>query len=63
MSSRNIAVQKEIYEALDKEKRGPESFTSVIRRLLEQKEGVEELFGAWGGPRPKGQPVPRRGRA
>ena len=48
MSSRNIAVQKAVYEALDREKRAGESFTSVLRRLLEQREGLGELAGAWG---------------
>ena len=48
MSSRNIAVQKAIYDALTKEKRAGESFTSVLRRLLEQREGLGEISGAWG---------------
>jgi len=48
MPSRNIAVQETVYEALMKEKRPGESFTSVLRRLLEQRGGVEELSGAWG---------------
>jgi len=65
MSSRNIAIQREIYEALDKEKRAGESFTSVIRRLLDQKEGLEELVGAWrraSAPHP-GRTHPRGRRA
>jgi len=48
MPSRNIAVQETIYEALEKEKRAGESFTSVLRRLLDQRGGLEELAGAWG---------------
>jgi len=48
MPSRNIAVQETVYEALMKEKRPGESFTSVLRRLLDQRGGVEELAGAWG---------------
>ena len=48
MSSRNIAVQKVVYDALAKEKRPGESFTAVLRRLLDQKEGAQELYGAWG---------------
>jgi len=48
MPSRNIAVQETVYEALLKEKRPGESFTSVLRRLLDQRGGVEELSGAWG---------------
>jgi len=48
MPSRNIAVQKGVYDALTREKRSGESFTSVLRRLLEQREGLEEIIGAWG---------------
>jgi predicted CopG family antitoxin len=48
MSSRNIAVQKSVYDALVQEKREGESFTSVLRRLLDQRGGLEELSGAWG---------------
>jgi len=48
MPSRNIAVQKGVYDALSREKRSGESFTSVLRRLLEQREGLEEIIGAWG---------------
>jgi predicted CopG family antitoxin len=48
MSSRNIAVQKMVYEALGREKRPGESFTGLFRRLLDQHEGLEELAGAWG---------------
>jgi len=48
MPSRNIAVQETVYEALMKEKRPGESFTSVLRRLLDQRGGVEEIVGAWG---------------
>lgn len=48
MSSRNIAVQKVVYDALNREKRAGESFTSVLRRLLEQREGLGELAGSWG---------------
>jgi len=48
MPSRNIAVQKTVYDALLQEKRTGESFTSVLRRLLDQRGGLEELSGAWG---------------
>jgi predicted CopG family antitoxin len=48
MSSRNIAVQKTVYDALTREKRSGESFTSLLRRLLEQREGLEEIVGSWG---------------
>lgn len=49
MASRNIAVQNAVYEALLQEKRAGESFTSVLRRLLDQRGGLEELAGAWEG--------------
>ena len=46
--SRNIAVQKAVYDALEREKRTGESFTSVLRRLLEHQRGLDELSGSWG---------------
>jgi len=48
MSSRNIAVQKAVYDGLVREKRPGESFTTVLRRLLDQRRSVEDLAGAWG---------------
>jgi predicted CopG family antitoxin len=48
MPSRNIAVQKATYDALLHEKRGSESFTSVIRRLLEHQADLTGLAGVWG---------------
>jgi len=48
MGSRNIAVQNSTYEALNREKRSGESFTELLRRLLEQREGLSELSGHWG---------------
>lgn len=48
MPSRNIAVQKVVYDALTREKRGGESFTSLLRRLLDQRRGLEETVGGWG---------------
>lgn len=49
MGSRNIAVQRAVYDALEREKRTGESFTSVLRRLLEQRRTVDDLWGAWKG--------------
>jgi predicted CopG family antitoxin len=60
MPSRNIAVQKAVYDALMKEKRPGESFTAVLRRLLDQREGLEELFGAWGAEPRAGRPRSRQ---
>lgn len=48
MPSRNIAVQKTVYDALMREKRAGESFTSVLRRLLDQRQGLSDLAGSWG---------------
>lgn len=48
MSSRNIAVQKAVYDALTREKRMGESFTSLLRRLMDQRGGLDEIVGSWG---------------
>jgi predicted CopG family antitoxin len=47
MPSKNIAVQASVYNALAKEKRAGESFTSLFRRLLDQRGGLDELLGSW----------------
>jgi predicted CopG family antitoxin len=49
MPSKNIAVRKDIYEALRKERRTGESFTRVLVRLINQRGPLDELVGAWGG--------------
>ncbi|MGP8077332.1 MAG: antitoxin VapB family protein [Thermoplasmata archaeon] len=48
MASRNIAVQKAVYDLLLREKRAGESFTALFRRLLDQRGGIEEVAGSWG---------------
>jgi predicted CopG family antitoxin len=48
MSSRNVAVQKNVYEALKKEKRAGESFTGLFDRLLHQRGTIDEVRGSWG---------------
>jgi predicted CopG family antitoxin len=48
MSSRNVAVQRAVYDALKKEKRAGESFTSLFLRLLNQRGSLDEVRGAWG---------------
>jgi predicted CopG family antitoxin len=48
MPSRNVAVQRSVYDALKKEKRGGESFTALFVRLLNQRGSLEEVRGAWG---------------
>lgn len=49
MTSRNVAVRKDVYDALHKEKRPQESFTKLFLRLLSQKAPLEQALGAWGG--------------
>ena len=48
MPSRNIAVQRQDYEALRKESRPGESFTRMFERLLNERRCRGELAGAWG---------------
>jgi predicted CopG family antitoxin len=50
MSSRNVAVQRAVYEALKKEKRAGESFTGLFDRLLHQRGTIDEIRGSWGAP-------------
>ncbi len=48
MPSQNIAVQRQVYEALKKERRPNESFTRLLDRLLHEGGTVSDLHGAWG---------------
>jgi predicted CopG family antitoxin len=48
MPSKNVAVQKNVYDALAREKRRGESFTELFGRLLSQRGTLEEVRGAWG---------------
>lgn len=48
MPSRNIAVQRQVYEALRKESRPGESFTRLFDRLLNERRFLGELEGSWG---------------
>jgi predicted CopG family antitoxin len=48
MSSRNVAIRKDVYDALRKEKRPQESFTRLFLRLLNQKAPLDQAVGAWG---------------
>jgi predicted CopG family antitoxin len=48
MPSRNVAVQRDVYDALKKEKRSGESFTGLFVRLLNQRGTIEEVRGSWG---------------
>ena len=51
MSSQNIAVQRQVYDALRKERRPGESFTRLLDRMLHERGGLAELQGAWGPSR------------
>jgi predicted CopG family antitoxin len=48
MSSRNVAIRKDVYDALQREKRPNESFTQLFLRLLGQRAPLEQALGAWG---------------
>lgn len=47
MPSHNIAVRKDVYQTLEREKRPGESFTKLFVRLLQQRGPLEELSGSW----------------
>jgi hypothetical protein len=47
MSSRNVAIRKDVYDALRREKRPTESFTQLFLRLLSQRGPLQDLEGAW----------------
>jgi predicted CopG family antitoxin len=55
MSSRNIAVRKDVYDALRKELRPQESFTKLLLRLLHQRGPLHELSGTWHRGSPRGE--------
>jgi len=48
MSSKNVAIQRAVYDALAREKRTGESFTELLSRLLAQRGAADEVRGAWG---------------
>ena len=50
MSSKNVAIQRVVYDALGREKRRGESFTELFVRLLSQRGTADEVRGAWGTP-------------
>lgn len=45
--TKNISITDEIYFKLLKEKRGEESFTDVIAKLLSKKGRISDYFGKW----------------
>jgi predicted CopG family antitoxin len=48
MSSHNVAIRKDVYDALRREKRPDESFTELLSRLLSERAPLARSFGAWG---------------
>lgn len=54
MSTKTIALESSVYERLAREKRGSESFTKTIQRLLDESKGgtcaaaVAESAAIWG---------------
>lgn len=48
MSSKNVAIQRSVYDALTRERRQGESFTELFVRLLQQPAPADEIRGAWG---------------
>lgn len=55
VSSRNVAIRKDVYDALNRERRPGESFTRLFDRLLHQRGPLEELVGGWGAGRPSAE--------
>jgi predicted CopG family antitoxin len=47
MTSKNISITQEAYEALQREKRGDESFTEAILRLTRSGGRLSACFGTW----------------
>ena len=50
MSSKNVALRRDVYDALRREMRPGESFSTVMLRLLNERGPLGELLGAWGTP-------------
>lgn len=44
MGSKNISIRDDVYRALKNEKREDESFSEVIERLLERRDGDHPLY-------------------
>jgi hypothetical protein len=47
MASKNIAIRKDVYDALRREQRTSESFSRVIARLVQQGGSPTEIGGSW----------------
>ncbi len=47
MSSKNIAITKDLYDTLTRNKIGNESFTEVIIRIMDERKRPSRFFAAW----------------
>lgn len=47
LTSKNISITEEAYEALEREKRKDESFTDAILRLTQKRGKLSDCFGTW----------------
>jgi predicted CopG family antitoxin len=47
MTVKNISITEEAYKALQREKKGNESFTETILRLTHRSGRLEDCFGTW----------------
>lgn len=47
MSSKNIAITKDLYDTLRRNKIGNESFTDVIIRIMDERKQPSRFFAAW----------------
>jgi predicted CopG family antitoxin len=48
MPSQNVAVRRDVYDSLRRQKRPDESFTGLFLRLMGQRAPLELAVGAWG---------------
>lgn len=47
MTSKNISITEEAYDALQRHKRQNESFTEIILRLTKTRGKLSDSYGAW----------------
>ncbi len=47
MPSKSISITDDVYEMLDKFRLKNESFSQVIKRLIESNLNIKDLAGAW----------------
>jgi len=47
MTTKNISITEEAYEALQRQKRKNESFTQIILRLTQSRGKLSDSYGVW----------------